>query len=551
MFWFLQSDGRLEGRLSQQREIKETKGDDNNNGNSGEVSDDDDNGSEDASLAAITAIKPPKIKPDPASPDNHSIRFVVIRKPRNHHTRIWEQDPTDVVADSRGSSVATIRPQREVTKGSIIVDPKYSYFVIPFTLEKDTPSRFCIRIFSEGDLKVLPVEDTYSLLFTGGFRRKPSSKNGGNITRGDSAGGPLLDKDRSFNAEWCQNPQYMVYIPPDRSAPTNIKVVLRRTGQIPKGTKNKPVPKLGLVACKNKLAQAQPKRRMKKQPNKLELLSDRPLDGTAILPGRPLPPKPMPNRRLTIDFDEWATVSEFGDEEVACMLLRDITADFARDGLIITPMLEFKDATCGYSLEFHADLPVDVVELTEAQMQSIAGRWGSSSSGGCHINPSQWAKNPAFNFHLIGHRPERAKVSVTLSRPSADWKKECLKDPVGSMIGFYITPIDRKTRKLVYQPGVTFQTDFVPMNEVSTPPGFYLEVLEESQSYGIVPCTYEPGKKGKFSLTVSISSSDSDFDGSNDFEFELGKLRAPPKKPTSKSGQKQSNLSRDGGHQQL
>jgi hypothetical protein len=59
-----------------------------------------------------------------------------------------------VVADSRGSSVATIRPQREVTKGSIQIDPAYAYFVIPFTLHKDAHARFCLRIFSEGDLDV-------------------------------------------------------------------------------------------------------------------------------------------------------------------------------------------------------------------------------------------------------------------------------------------------------------------------------------------------------------------------------------------------------------
>jgi hypothetical protein len=90
-----------------------------------------------------------------------------------------------------------------------------------------------------------------------------------------------------------------------------------------------------------------------------------------------------------------------------------------------------------------------VQELEEAQMQSIAGRWGSKSAGGCHINAAEWAKNPVFLFRLLGQRPDRAKVSVTLSRPALDWKKQCLKDPVGSMLGFYITPIDLRTNNKI------------------------------------------------------------------------------------------------------
>lgn len=197
---------------------------------------------------------------------------------------------------------------------------------------------------------MVPVDDTHSLRFKGAFERLSSKSKSKNPTRGDSAGGPLLDSDRTFNAEWCQNPQYIVYLPPDRSAPTNLKIVLRRAGALPKATKGKKIPRLGIVVCKNKPppsgASVVPKRKARKQIDKAALLSDRPLDGTAVLPGRPLPPKPQPNRRLSIDRDEWATLSYFEDEQESCLLLKDVTADFARDGLIVTPMMDTKDATC-------------------------------------------------------------------------------------------------------------------------------------------------------------------------------------------------------------
>jgi hypothetical protein len=65
-------------------------------------------------------------KADPVGPVNHSIRFVVIRKPRNYATRVWELDPSELVADSDASSFTNKFPQREVTKGSINLDPQFT-----------------------------------------------------------------------------------------------------------------------------------------------------------------------------------------------------------------------------------------------------------------------------------------------------------------------------------------------------------------------------------------------------------------------------------------
>merc|ERR1711981_1451166 len=109
----------------------------------------------------------------------------------------------------------------------------------------------------------------------------------------------------------------------------------------------------------------------------------------------------------------------------------------------------------------HSDLDIRVQELEDSTMQSVWGYWGSSTSGGCHINEIQWKKNPVYMLRLLGNRGDRAKVKVTLSRAEDRWKKICKADPVGSMIGFYITPMEFNSTEITH--------------DVSTPTGFYLE----------------------------------------------------------------------------
>lgn len=115
----MQSDGRLAGRMPENE----------NAAAAADAEDEEENlekekQTEDADSGGGRGKAPVKV--DPLGPINHSIRFVVIRKPRNHHTRVWELDPSEIVADSDASSFANKFPQREVTKGSIQVDPRFT-----------------------------------------------------------------------------------------------------------------------------------------------------------------------------------------------------------------------------------------------------------------------------------------------------------------------------------------------------------------------------------------------------------------------------------------
>jgi len=456
------------------------------------------------------------------STHNHSIRFVVIEKPRNYATRVWELDPSETLADSTKASFSNIFPQREVTKGSIKIDPRHIYFIIPFTEQQDISQEYVVRIFCKDALELQQVPETHLHRFTGKFAIGENEKD---KTKGDTAGGPLIDKGGKSNPRWCQNPQYYITLPHDRTRPTNIKVVVRRLGE----TKKKKLPMIALVVCKPTVALADRKLRRKKQAHsRLALISDEPLTRTVVHPAGAPPPRTEIGRKLILTRDEWATLSLFEDEMVSCTFLKDVSPEFAEHGLIVSPMLNKNDAQCRFHLEMHSDLDIRVQELEDSTMQSVWGYWGSSTSGGCHINEVQWKKNPVYMLRLLGNRGDRAKVKVTLSRAEDRWKKICRADPVGSMIGFYITPLDFDSTEITHETGVTYQTDFVPMHDVSTPTGFYLEVLPEHKYYGIVPCTYDAGKAGPFSISVSVTEG-SDL-MSSDIAFVLKKITLQKKK---------------------
>lgn len=147
-------------------------------------------------------------------------------------------------------------------------------------------------------------------------------------------------------------------------------------------------------------------------------------------------------------------------------------------------------------------------ELEENKNIVLSGKWDSADkdkpTGGCHLNDKEymedenkctWSSNPQFLLKLStkGEMP----VRITLSRPERDkqWKEQIGKDLVGCMIGFYVflegaqisqeTILNKDTLK------------FIPWNEISAE-----MMLDGSRGYIIMPCTYKPGMKGPFTLSV-------------------------------------------------
>ena len=104
--------------------------------------------------------------------DNVPIRFVVIRQRRGAKTRVWEEVPEEVVADSTQANFASVLPKREVAATNIKLDPKFSYVVVPHTLERGKECNFTLRIFSPLDLSIEEVAAPHSARVTGAWARE-------------------------------------------------------------------------------------------------------------------------------------------------------------------------------------------------------------------------------------------------------------------------------------------------------------------------------------------------------------------------------------------
>jgi len=442
--------------------------------------------------------------------ENVAVSFVIVRKPHNWKSRIWELDPSEVVGDASKSNFSTRFPQREISKGKIILLPKYSYFLIPFTITKDVQVPYILRLFTEGELDITPVPETHSIIKRGTWSMKGES---------DTAGGPLLSSSGKTNSSWCQNPQFALFIPSHRSARSTVKVVVKR---IHERSRKGGSAKVGVCVARPTIDLTDARPRRPKPHAKHVLLQDKPL--------RPLATSTLSktqqaaiattgvvdvDRKLQIQRDEWCIISFFKDKLSACILLRELSASFCERSLIITPMLK-KEEEGEFQLEVHSDLPVQIQQLDEARMKTLAGRWRDGTAGGCHVEESKWRLNPRFKLRLHGQKGRSVDVHVTLSRPEDRWATQCKRDSVSCMIGFYILPASSNdlSDAIKYQQGETFQTDFVPMSQISTPHGFTMEVVHEDEYYIIVPCTYAADQRGPFSLCVA-----------SEIEFSLSRIQ--------------------------
>ena len=72
-------------------------------------------------------------------------------------------------------------------------------------------------------------------------------------------------------------------------------------------------------------------------------------------------------------------------------------------------------------------------------------------------------------------------------------------------MGFYLMQGHKPNRDMgnIYHEGKPWgESPFVPLHSVGTPEGFMLAPLPEGEVYSIMPCTFDPGKKGSFFLSV-------------------------------------------------
>lgn len=199
--------------------------------------------------------------------------------------------------------------------------------------------------------------------------------------------------------------------------------------------------------------------------------------------------------------------TSYAQSKLGSMLLKKLPNDTIKKGIIVIPSLSLPGYEGKYRILIHSDTPMDIAELSPKYNQTLAGAWVEHQAGGSHLHPKYNQENPKFKLTLFN----TAQVTITLRRPHKAWTKEIAKDSVGCMIGFYVsTDKDFEkgtaTTNIHYEGRIWDQTDFVPMDEVSTPYNFMLEANSENEAYYIMPTTFEPNKLGPFFVTVSSES---------------------------------------------
>ena len=159
--------------------------------------------------------------------DNFPVAFEVVRMRKTaEHPRCWELDPSELVADSAS---ATSRPrfsQREVSKGSIKLDPGHcttSCRTRPCAGARASSSCASSRPRAPTSRSRLP--EAKSVYLPGVWERQPERETAGGPLRLMGKGAGLRD-----NPKWCQNPQFHLSLPEELgSNSVDVKLVLRRT----------------------------------------------------------------------------------------------------------------------------------------------------------------------------------------------------------------------------------------------------------------------------------------------------------------------------------
>jgi hypothetical protein len=203
-------------------------------------------------------------------------------------------------------------------------------------------------------------------------------------------------------------------------------------------------------------------------------------------------------RKLHLDSAGYNLISTFCSKSEACVFYPKLPRSWIADGFIVVPCLSEKGVKGDYELEVYSSEAVQVNPLPETFSRSIAGEWTDSNSGGSHIFPSTWKKNPKFTLRY--HNPVTtdapARFRITLARHGSTWRPVCKKDTVGNMIGFYIFLTQGTEQIQIYE------STFVPDEEVSTDVNFTLPQLQHGEVYTIMPCTFNDGKVGSFVLSI-------------------------------------------------
>ncbi|KAG2449615.1 hypothetical protein HYH02_005148 [Chlamydomonas schloesseri] len=161
---------------------------------------------------------------------------------------------------------------------------------------------------------------------------------------------------------------------------------------------------------------------------------------------------------------------------------------------LLVPSLATPGTEAPYELRLMSAVPLELVPLPEMQTMQLAGEWTAETAGGCNVNPL-WRRNPKFHIVLATF----GRVRITLAR--APGKKP--RHPVDDMLGLYILRAAGPDGEIKGDPrrAVVAESTFMPQPDTTAE-----YELNGGCHYVIMPCTYGPGRTGRFSLAVSSAT---------------------------------------------
>jgi len=424
-----------------------------------------------------------------------------------NQSHIWDYATCRVVASDKLPRKCALVKGQEATIWRLTLDPDTMYHIIPSCTKKTAFGPFVVRVFSPGFLTVECMPPVRRVSLEGSWKRSPTQ---------DTAGGPpaIVDKEsktgKRDNPRWSQNPQFHLNLVDKFSRKdVHLKVVLRRTDKPAKTAKGSAPETISFVICKaDCLEDAQPLRKKGGGPRqnalgevipaKLSSLRRKKTDRSEVAPTQASRESGKTILRRTVPPKDAFAIATTGVSKMeATVYFPLLPRSWCANGLLVVPSLSERGNKGNFTLEVYASEAVDVTEMPEPFMKSVASEWTEMLCGGSHIC-EMWKKNPRFIMKLLSNDISRqpVRLRITLTRYGDSWASACRADAVGCMIGFYIFRTNMGQQELVYEGA------FVPDKEVSTSDDFELEPLDENEDYIILASTFSEGKTGAFVLNV-------------------------------------------------
>ncbi|KXZ50588.1 hypothetical protein GPECTOR_16g763 [Gonium pectorale] len=432
-----------------------------------------------------------------------AIGMQILRVPLDSLGRRWEVRPGELVAN------VPCRTDREVL-ASFKALPEYAYVVVPHAGRAGEEGAFVLRTLSSGPLEVEQLPAPLCLLVGGTWS-------------GFLAGGGR------HCTSWGSNPQYMVSCSQRAQVVASLSRLDLKYSVI-KGPRD-PALDLDLVLTSPQIGPEGPGRRAAIRESEVVAAAaafmPAPGGAAASLAGAGVAsfaggaPGSMAGGQQLVAASRdggaggggatgLATGSGSNEEVVLSVVLEPETP------YLLVPSITTPGVEAPYELRLMSGVPLELVPLPEMQAVTLPGEWTPESAGGCNVHPL-WRRNPKYLLVLLpagggaGGGGGVGRVRLNLRRPAGGKARH----PVDDMLGLYVLRAagpdgeikvrgDKAGRSGVGatpRKAVVAESTFVPQPEVTAD-----YELAGGSHYIIMPCTYGPGRTGRFTLAVSSTT---------------------------------------------